>query len=88
MRELYINAETLYTREDVHTVFAKTFSFPDYYGRNLDALYDLLTTLSETRLTIEHAELLIANLGNYGELLLRVLAGASAENDGFILKTE
>lgn len=88
MREFYINAETLYTRDDVHNVFEKTFSFPNYYGRNLDALYDFLTALSETRLTLQNAELLIDNLGNYGELLLRVLAGAAAENDGFILKTE
>ena len=43
MKELLLNAETLYTREQLHNVLAKVCGFPADYGRNLDALYDLLT---------------------------------------------
>lgn len=88
MKELLLDAETLYTRQQAHAVLAKVFGFSADYGRNLDALYDLLTALPPTRLTLHHAEMLVANLGNYGELLLRVLADAAAENPNFTLNAQ
>lgn len=88
MRELLLDAETLYTRAQAHDALAAAFGFPADYGRNLDALYDLLTCCRGTRLTLRHAEMLVVNLGNYGELLLRVLADSAAENPGFTLTTE
>ena len=88
MRELLLDAETLYTRAHAHDALAKVFRFPTDYGRNLDALYDLLTAYSPARLTLRHAEMLVVHMGNYGELLLRVLADAAAENPSFVLATE
>lgn len=85
MKELLLDAETLYTREQLHDVLAKVCGFPADYGRNLDALYDLLTAYPATRLTLRHPEMLVAHLGNYGELVLRVLADAAAENPVFTL---
>ena len=67
---------------------AKAFGFPADYGRTLDALYDLLTACPPARLTLRHAEKLVDNMGNYGELLLRVLADAAAENPSFVLSAE
>ena len=86
MRELLLDAGSLDTRAKVHDAFSRTFGFPDDYGRTLDALYDLLLTLCDTRLALCHAEALVDNMGNYGELLLRVLAGSAAENPDFILE--
>ena len=83
MRELLLDAETLYTRAQAHDALAKAFGFPADYGRTLDALYDLLTACPPARLTLRHAEKLVDNMGNYGELLLRVLADAAAENPRF-----
>lgn len=88
MREILLDAETLYTRDQLHDALAKSFAFPTYYGRNLDALYDLLSECPDTRLTLRHAEMLVTHLGNYGELVLRVLADAAAENPHFYLETE
>ena len=70
MRELLLDAETLYTRAQAHDALAKAFGFPADYGRTLDALYDLLTACPPARLTLRHAEKLVDNMGNYGELLL------------------
>ena len=86
MKELLLDAETLYTREQLHDVLTKVCGFPADYGRNLDALYDELTVCPRTRLTLRHAESFIANLGNYGELVLRVLADAAVENPDFVLE--
>ena len=52
MRELLLDAETLYTRDQAHDALAKVFGFPADYGRNLDALYDLLTAYPAARLTL------------------------------------
>jgi ribonuclease inhibitor len=35
------------TQDDVHTYISERFKFPDYYGKNLDALYDCLTDIGE-----------------------------------------
>ena len=88
MRELLLDAETLYTRAQVHDALTRVFGFPADYGRNLDALYDLLTAYPAARLTLRHAEQLVTHLGYYGELLLRVLADAAAENPSFVLSAE
>ena len=86
MKELLLDAETLYTREQLHDVLTKVCGFPADYGRNLDALYDLLTAYPAARLTLRHPEMLVAHLGNYGELVLRVLA--AAENPAFTLNVQ
>ena len=88
MKELLLDAETLYTREQLHDVLTKVCGFPADYGRNLDALYDLLTAYPAARLTLRHPEMLVAHLGNYGELVLRVLADAAAENPAFTLNVQ
>ncbi len=54
MKELLLDAETLYTREQLHDVLTKVCGFPADYGRNLDALYDLLTAYPAARLTLRH----------------------------------
>ena len=88
MKELLLDAETLYTREQLHDVLTKVCGFPSDYGRNLDALYDLLTAYPAARLTLRHPEMLVAHLGNYGELVLRVLADAATENPAFTLNVQ
>lgn len=32
-------------KEESHDYLKKVFNFPDYYGKNLDALYDCLTEI-------------------------------------------
>ena len=50
--------------------------------------HDLLTAYPAARLTLRHPEMLVAHLGNYGELVLRVLADAAAENPAFTLNVQ
>ena len=40
-----LDARKLDQRETAHAYLKKVFSFPDYYGNNLDALYDCLSEL-------------------------------------------
>ena len=55
----------------IHTQLAETFRFPDYYGRNLDALYDCLTDVQEdARIRLVNAEALQWQ-GNVLQILLK-----------------
>ena len=59
--------------EDIHNRFAEALDFPWWYGKNLDALYALLTALSaDVTIPLLNPELQPA--------LVRVLTDAAEEN--------
>ena len=64
----------------LHASLAEQFCFPDYYGRNLDALFDCLTDLPEAELQIKNAGRMAENMGEtYARRFFRVLDAASRE---------
>ena len=81
METIVIDGAMMPDREAAHDHLARSLSLPDYYGRNLDALYDLLTEHGERlRLLIRRREALRAALGEYGDALLRTLQEAAESN--------
>ncbi len=46
MRKIELDFNVPHTREQVHEYLKDKFDFPDYYGNNLDALYDCLTEIT------------------------------------------
>lgn len=65
----------------LHDLLQQSFSFPDYYGRNLDALYDLLTEISvPTEIQIINVDLLQQQLGAYGAAFLVTLHQAAEKS--------
>lgn len=87
MTELRLDASNAQSRGALHDFFAERLSLPEWYGRNLDALHDCLTSLSEdVRVTVS-AEELIGPLGTrYVEQLLRLLRDCAEENPHITLK--
>ncbi len=47
MKAIVLDFHEFDTARAVHEYLADRMGFPDYYGHNLDALYDCLTELSE-----------------------------------------
>lgn len=47
MKKLMIDASQISDLNAVHQFFRTQLDFPDYYGNNLDALYDMLSTWDE-----------------------------------------
>ena len=45
--EHIIDCQWIDSRGELHRTLAKELNFPDWYGHNLDALYDLLTVIRE-----------------------------------------
>ncbi len=61
--------------------FARDLDFPDWFGRNLDALYDLLTGWVEgpVRIVWRRDARTRRELGEWGEALRRLLEEVAAE---------
>ena len=84
-----IDGAIIETRERLHDTLSQQLSFPAYYGRNLDALFDCLTDISEdTELRLVHTDALFAHLGVYADVLQALLRDACAENPHLHLITE
>lgn len=47
MKEIQLHCETIQEKAQLHAALADALSFPDWYGKNLDALYDCLTDLDD-----------------------------------------
>lgn len=47
MKKILLDFKLTHTPERVQDYLALQFDFPESYGKNLDALYDMLTELSE-----------------------------------------
>ena len=68
-------------RSALHDYLREALELPDYYGRNLDALYDLLTEDGRPRkILLRGSAEVEAQLGGYGIAFLETLRQAAEEN--------
>ena len=65
---------------DAHLRIAEALQFPDHYGKNLDALFDLAGICKPVAVTLFGTSALTAALGSYGSMMLRVFSDAAVEN--------
>lgn len=80
MKHCVIDGNQIENREMLHQTLKKALDFPDWYGNNLDALYDLLTDIQEdVTIEIQDQEQLEAHLGAYVKAFLRALRDAASE---------
>ena len=64
-----------------HRYLKEKMQFPDYYGGNLDALYDCLTEAEEMEIEVQNRE----QAQNYFLRIWSVLLDAAKENEGLRL---
>ena len=50
MKSVILDAKKMLKKEKMHEYFAKKFDLPEYYGKNLDALFDCLCEINEPTL--------------------------------------
>jgi len=84
IKNYVIDCGRLTGKQEAHRYLAEVFSFPDYYGGNLDALYDCLSELPACTVRLENPWGLV-NLGQYAVGLLRTFYDLSLERDDFEL---
>lgn len=82
MKSVILNGSKMTSREAAHAYISRKLDFPSYYGGNLDALWDMLSTTSYPQhISIINAEKLHEHLGEYADSLINVFVEAGEENE-------
>lgn len=71
-------------KEAIHDYLKDVFNFSSDYGRNLDALYDCLTSINVTT-EIEITNFGSINENNYGNLVIKVIKEVCNDNENLKL---
>ena len=81
MRRFAVAVSGLDTPEKIHGTMGSILTLPPYYGKNLDALYDVLTDISkETVIEIDYEGMTLRALPEITLKALRVLFDAASAN--------
>lgn len=82
MKEVILDCTEITDKKQLHRLIAEGLEFPDWYGGNLDALYDCLTGVyDETHIVLKHFAKLEENLGSYAASVRKVLLKADEDNE-------
>ena len=72
-----INGKRVTDKAELHELLRQKLNLPADCGRNLDAVFDILTEPGKDRIiTVKHEALLRERLGDYAERFLRMLEDA------------
>ena len=81
MKQVILNGNILADATQVHDYLKEMLEFPEYYGKNLDALHDCLTDLENVEIAITPPE----EDGAIFQRILRVFKAADRENETLYL---
>lgn len=82
MEKITVDLTGIKTRSEIHDVLTKALSLPEYYGRNLDALYDCTSEIFAGRrieLTLVGFDTLPEEFVKYGKTIVSIFERVSSE---------
>lgn len=90
MRQILIDCNHISSVKALHIYLQQVMDLPEYYGRNLDALHDVLTEIAQpTELVLNASEPQLSDeMKGFVPRLVRVLKDAAQENPALILTGE
>lgn len=77
MKQIHLDGNFLSDIVQAHEYLKELLELPEYYGKNLDALYDCLTDLEDVEITISSP----VEDGAIFQKILRVFKAADRAND-------
>lgn len=78
MTEIYLDGSEFESAREVHEFLAEELELPSWYGKNLDALYDMLTELCEdTRIVVKLSGVKDEKLLDYFQRMAEVMEDAA-----------
>ncbi len=81
MNYVMLDGGFLRSKDHLHDILARELRFPEWYGRNLDALHDCLTDLHEdTQISVIRIESADAELQQYLSRVVHVIRDSAEEN--------
>lgn len=88
MIRIILDGKKMTTRAMAHDYLKCLLTLPNYYGRNLDGLWDILSTYSEPiTISLINGNALIESLGDYGQAIIDVFQDADKDNDTIHFRT-
>lgn len=89
MEKMILDGKRMSTKALAHEHIAGVLSFPDYYGANLDALWDCLGQLpSGSSVMLINREAMLMSLGDYGRRLADTFVQSALETGLFQFEME
>ena len=80
MNIIVIDGRKMTDREAAHTYLKKKLSLPEYYGKNLDALYDCLCEMNNVQIVVAYVQEMKDNLCRYADNIINVFEAAEEKN--------
>ncbi len=81
MKKIILDGNKMTTIEQAHSYIKEQLDLPEYYGKNLDALWDVLSveTTYKSIMLINH-DSLVNNIGDYANRFINVFLEVSKIN--------
>ncbi len=82
MKEFTLDCTEIINKAELHKALSQGLDFPEWYGANLDALYDCLTGITEdTCIIVKEFDTLEQTLGNYAVTFRKVVLKSADDNE-------
>ena len=88
MKIVVIDGRKMTDRETAHTYLKRKLDLPEYYGRNLDALFDCLCEMNNVQVVLTYVSEMKDNLRRYADNLVNVFEAAEEKNPKFSFISE
>lgn len=86
--KITLNGRNMTTKKGAHGYIRGKLKTQEYYGENLDALWDVLSSYDQPiQIRFVNREKIVGNLGDYGEALIKVFQDAAKENKHITLSS-
>lgn len=73
MKQVILDGKFFTDKKTTHAILKEQLELPEYYGNNLDALWDCLTTdFTDRIIIIQHSLLIHQQLDRYGRNLINL----------------
>ena len=88
MKIIVLDGRRMTDRETAHLYLKRKLELPEYYGKNLDALYDCLCEMTGVQIIVTYVPEMKDNLRRYADNILNVLEAAAEKNRKIDVITE
>lgn len=90
MKYIVLDFSGITSQEQLYDYFEKVFDLPDYFGRNMDALWDCLLFWydSETTIILKNVNTLPSNLLWLAEIMLTLFDDLQNEDENITVQIE